>query len=524
MTAPNWPGTAGGPAVGFRSAYARRSLQLPFATGNSETDAPEVLWGPGSPEGAVVAVPGDIYLQTIPGTGPALWQKITGTSTTGWFQSGVAPQVFDTRVYGAKGDGVTDDTVAIQAAITACAAAGGGIVYLSAGTYLVVGLSTTSSGVTLVGAGYGATTIKAKVASVNPVASFVGVSLTHISGNGIQDLTIHGNSVNVTGLSLKNLSRFSLRNVYVVNVGAADGIYIEECWDSLFTFPWVVSSCAAGFAAIHIKNGAADNSNTLYFYSPHLESITGDYIWMDCQGAGGNNNNIHFEHFHIEKGSGTNARAVFVDNQSGKSQEEICFESGTFVQFDGATSGCIRWENVTGSGHIHDCFFNNNVNAGVAIKQTAGTLRIHDNRFFNWTREIDHGGVAQSKCQMLNNLRLSTDGRISVVQEDTSIAFEYQGPSGGFQPLTNNSTTPSIAGGKYFSASNSSTTSITDFTNPGDAQEITILFTNGNTTIVNGATIALAGAANFVGSADDMLTLVRKASATKWYEKSRSVN
>ena len=42
----------------------------------------------------------------------------------------------DPHAYGAKGDGVTKDTAALQAAINACALKGGGTVRLTAGTYL----------------------------------------------------------------------------------------------------------------------------------------------------------------------------------------------------------------------------------------------------------------------------------------------------------------------------------------------------------------------------------------------------
>jgi Pectate lyase superfamily protein len=46
---------------------------------------------------------------------------------------------FDVTDYGAVGNGITDDTAAIQAAVDACIAAGGGTVYFAAGTYLVAG-------------------------------------------------------------------------------------------------------------------------------------------------------------------------------------------------------------------------------------------------------------------------------------------------------------------------------------------------------------------------------------------------
>ena len=51
-------------------------------------------------------------------------------------QSPAAPRVYDVQAFGAKGDGKTLDTDAINKAIEAAAAAGGGTVHFPAGTYL----------------------------------------------------------------------------------------------------------------------------------------------------------------------------------------------------------------------------------------------------------------------------------------------------------------------------------------------------------------------------------------------------
>ncbi|MES2531973.1 MAG: hypothetical protein V4636_13125 [Pseudomonadota bacterium] len=65
---------------------------------------------------------------------------------------------------------------------------------------------------------------------------------------------------------------------------------------------------------------------------------------------------------------------------------------------------------------------------------------------------------------------------------------------------------------------------VTTISIAGTGQRVTFIFTNGNTTIQNNATIKLAGGADFVGSADDVLSLVYESTSAVWREVSRSLN
>ena len=84
---------------------------------------------------------------------------------------------YDVKDFGATGNGVTDDTAAIQAAINCASANGGGMVYMPAGTYLVgMGTNTAinmASNVSLVGSGIGATTISRPPAIEGPQSNIV---------------------------------------------------------------------------------------------------------------------------------------------------------------------------------------------------------------------------------------------------------------------------------------------------------------------------------------------------------------
>ena len=95
---------------------------------------------------------------------------------------------------GAKGDGVTNDAPAIQAAITAASTAGGGVIYYPPGTYLVGTSLTLPNGVNHWGSGQGVSTIKAAAALAGPVFTQVVASGHSIINVGWRNLTLDGNT------------------------------------------------------------------------------------------------------------------------------------------------------------------------------------------------------------------------------------------------------------------------------------------------------------------------------------------
>jgi Ca2+-binding RTX toxin-like protein len=104
--------------------------------------------------------------------------------------------VFNAADFGATGNGSSDDTAALQKAINAAAAAGGGQVHLDAGTYILSTKAgsclTLKSNVTLQGDGIGTTTLKLADGASAAVTSLIKAGNSH--DVGASRLTLDGNA------------------------------------------------------------------------------------------------------------------------------------------------------------------------------------------------------------------------------------------------------------------------------------------------------------------------------------------
>jgi hypothetical protein len=119
---------------------------------------------------------------------------------------------FNVVNFGALGDGTTNDTAAIQAAIDSAESAGGGEVEVPPGSYSITQI-TIPANVQLVGHGQRATEIKSGIA--NDYAIIAGTASGQSYGVAIRDLTLRLTSNTTLGIALLCTVGAHLENLYL---------------------------------------------------------------------------------------------------------------------------------------------------------------------------------------------------------------------------------------------------------------------------------------------------------------------
>lgn len=185
----------------------------------------------------------------------------------------VAQPIYNVKGFGAKGDGVTDDTLAIQSALNA-----GLNVYFPPGTYRVTDKLTLQPNQNIRGAGSrrGGTVIAYDGPDNNSLFVIIGNGpLDHVNGVTIRDLRLSGGSKKVIIFD----ARYT-HNIFVENCifeGGQTCIYLQEVWDSQFIASYVGYNLQATadkeVCGVWLENSTVDNTNDISFISCVFESI-----------------------------------------------------------------------------------------------------------------------------------------------------------------------------------------------------------------------------------------------------------
>lgn len=250
---------------------------------------------------------------------------------------------FNVMDYGAKGDGSTPDTAAIQSAIDAAAAAAvgsgakGGVVYFPRGQYLVdpasggPALSVNGDGVRLVGAGAKAATLVKGSAGI--LLSISGTGTTGATGTqhrkycSVESLGFNGNGQTGSLLELYYADNLYFRDVFMSS-NKDLCLDIVELWDSRFYNLVIESSTGTANSTtqpnVWLRNSttatvgawgySGDNNNQIHFIGCRMEAFGTGALWIN-QGTGSTNsaNGIYLTDCKFESSSMQGGPHLWVD-------------------------------------------------------------------------------------------------------------------------------------------------------------------------------------------------------------------
>lgn len=277
--------------------------------------------------------------------------------------------VFSVKQYGAKGDGVTDDTAAIQDAINAAHAAGGGIVWfpIPAVYYKLQGTLTLTDmeNITLFG----------EVGTRNQFAGASAVQLINFNGNAVMlDWRESAAAGSLRGCAIRNIT-------FNCNEVAGTGLLLGDWYGGLLENVYVREPKTVG-----IDITTSNNAGTLGFQGNTLSGVAVRAVgatnpigmrWRSASAGGTNvsgNTFINCSIFH-KNGAGLDA---------GDSDSNFLY--GLIVTTGGAGTGVgilLRASNVAGQGHCrHNMFIGCQTASGVTAQGTGFTTPSVDNLFF----------------------------------------------------------------------------------------------------------------------------------------------
>jgi hypothetical protein len=273
-------------------------------------------------------------------------------------------QYVSVKDFGAVGDGVADDTAAIQAAVDAVFSAGGGTIYIPTGTYLVSSIVKSWTGAVTVriqGSGKRAAKIKKKSGTTTPIFDFSSAPGILDTYSEVCDLWLEGlGAATEAGLRVTDWARWTLKNVLIesTNKGLhSKGALALDVYDCTFQSNVYGYYCEKSAANIY--------SNLVQFFGGQIGANT---TWgMAIQQAAG----VHLYGTDLSANGvagNPSTGGIIVDaNVDDESGYSVISLNGVWME---ANNGCsLRVGNATGLMlTLKDVFLTSNENvAGVGV-------------------------------------------------------------------------------------------------------------------------------------------------------------
>jgi len=454
--------------------------------------------------------------------------------------------VVNVKGFGAKGDGVTDDTEAIKAAINAAinetTHKGQAIVIIPAGTYIVTDplIVKNVAGFTLLGS-----------------SSWGTILLWRGEDNNIPLILIEDARDSIfANFFIKADADYPLHSGIQIENGA-DG-YVT-CTKNRFESIVIDGSDALTYG-FNIAIGAGGDANndthsfqhcTVYHFTGaawHIEgSQSKDIQCYNCRYSYGGSYGVLLEggSLHWYGGLGTNVTAA--DFYCGGNKIDFLnvinadFEKSPRLLETGGPSGVpdvvtviqgCRWtgENLHSDGNM-------------IVYQYCGSLTLINNRFGTggamspYPHIYFNPGVGRSfvftaignlfrwdYSYQDNPFVIPSDCKVSITIKD-NIYLTDTSHGGVVETFTNGDTTPSVHTNTFFKTANTAATSIIGFDDGWKGQEFTLIFGDANTTIVHNSAsadypILLNGGTDVNPPADGVMRFIFDGS--NWYEISRN--
>jgi len=408
---------------------------------------------------------------------------------------------YNVKGYGAVGDGIVDDTAAIQAAKTALLTSGGGILYIPNGLYKIT--STILFDLTIVGlhgievrGNSGRSKIYYTPADGTDCFHFLGMTILPTTLH-IHDLAFIGaGSASATGNAIRLqrcVNPTQINNITIEHFGGGAGVYIESSWMTTMLSVWMQENKYSVYMIDDPFPGPYGSTLNTIIQGCHLQSSSDHAIHGNCD-------HLTINTCIIEANEGgiylVNARHVDISN--------IWFE-----------------QNFGAANNKYDIYAMNSPYLSIRHCNGSAINNVYTDATSHWVINEENEWAMAANDVVINGY--GTRNIVSNITGGAWSGLNYE-TLNGQTAFTADDATPSVLpsgyGYKTYFTANVNPTTITNFDDGYEGQEILIFVNDVNTTFdFSAGSLKGNNGVNYVAVGREIIRAVRNSSGWGpiWY-------